>query len=59
MNGLVRDALNIPKHVKWGGQSEITFNKLVPDFMKPATDIGKNIYTFSEYLKYMSRRDYI
>lgn len=39
MNGPVKEALDIPSEVVWGGQSSITFRTLNEDFMKPVTDI--------------------
>lgn len=39
MNGAVKEALQIPASVKWGGQSSPTFMTLAEDFMKPVTDV--------------------
>lgn len=39
MNGPVKEALEIPESVRWGGQSSITFRTLNEDFMKPVTDV--------------------
>ena len=40
MNGKVKNGLNLPKNVEWGGQRSETFNALTEDFLKPATDTG-------------------
>lgn len=45
MKGAVSEALNIPKHVIWGSQSEAVFSYLSGDFMKPVIHIG-NVYIF-------------
>lgn len=42
MRGEVSKALNIPANVTWGAQSQITFNALSGDFMKPVVHIGKS-----------------
>lgn len=52
MNGPVRDALNISENIKWGGQSDATFNSLKHEFMKPVTSIGDTIYTNSVQILY-------
>lgn len=44
MNGLVRDALNISKDIKWGAQSEATFSKHRTEFMKPVISIGDILF---------------
>lgn len=40
MNTLVKETLEIPENVTWGGQSNAVFNALYEDFMKPATEVG-------------------
>jgi serine carboxypeptidase 1 len=55
MNGPVKRALNIPKQVVWGSQSNTVFKTLTVDFMKPAklmvekllneTDVNVVVYT--------------
>jgi hypothetical protein len=40
MNTVVKDTLEIPEAVTWGGQSDSVFSKLYEDFMKPATSVG-------------------
>jgi len=40
MNTVVKETLEIPKTVTWGGQSGAVFTKLYEDFMKPATSVG-------------------
>lgn len=39
MNGKVKQALQIPESVHWGGQSQETFSTLGEDFMKPVTEV--------------------
>lgn len=41
MRGPVSEALNIPEHVVWGSQSDITFETLMEDFMWPVVDVGE------------------
>lgn len=41
MNTVVKEALNIPTNVTWGGQSNAVFNYLRADFMKPVTEGSK------------------
>jgi len=40
MNTVVKETLQIPSTVTWGGQSNDVFNNLYEDFMKPATSVG-------------------
>jgi hypothetical protein len=40
MNTLVKETLEIPEEVTWGGQSNDVFSSLYEDFMKPATKVG-------------------
>lgn len=37
MNTVIKEALNIPEHVTWGGQRDPVFDTLREDFMKPVT----------------------
>uniref|UniRef100_U5EQW7 Carboxypeptidase n=1 Tax=Corethrella appendiculata TaxID=1370023 RepID=U5EQW7_9DIPT len=39
MNGKVKVVLEIPEHVKWGGQSNSVFSTMYGDFMKPVTNV--------------------
>lgn len=43
MNTVVKEALEIPAEVTWGGQSGDVFDYLSEDFMKPATEVGMYI----------------
>jgi len=40
MNTVVKETLQIPAAVTWGGQSNDVFSKLYEDFMKPVTSVG-------------------
>jgi hypothetical protein len=40
MNTVVKETLEIPTAVTWGGQSSGVFSYLYEDFMKPATSVG-------------------
>jgi len=40
MNTVVKQTLEIPTAVTWGGQSNNVFSELYEDFMKPATSVG-------------------
>lgn len=43
MNGPVKKALNIPEKVRWGSQSNLVFNTLSEDFMKPVNDVVEKL----------------
>jgi hypothetical protein len=40
MNTVVKETLQIPEEIIWGGQSNDVFSALYEDFMKPATEVG-------------------
>jgi len=40
MNTIVKETLEIPTAVTWGGQRNDVFSNLYEDFMKPATSVG-------------------
>ncbi|XP_021913833.1 retinoid-inducible serine carboxypeptidase-like isoform X2 [Zootermopsis nevadensis] len=43
MNTVVKEALEIPAEVTWGGQSGDVFDYLSEDFMKPATEVVEQL----------------
>ncbi|XP_077286661.1 retinoid-inducible serine carboxypeptidase-like [Arctopsyche grandis] len=43
MNGIVKEALGIPRTVHWGSQSGDVFDYLAVDFMKPVIDVVETL----------------
>jgi hypothetical protein len=44
MNGRIKEMLRIiPHNVVWGGQSQLVFNALEEDFMKPVIQVVENL----------------
>lgn len=44
MNGPIKEMLRIiPANVTWGGQSQLVFDALTEDFMKPVISVVENL----------------